>query len=41
MDQLYYNKPYVKTFESEVLDCRQGKDGFFQGNGGRYYSFHR
>ena len=30
MDQLYYNKPYVKTFESEVLDCRQGKDGFFQ-----------
>lgn len=30
MDKLYYNRPYVKNFEGEVLDCVQGKDGFFQ-----------
>ncbi|GLC78830.1 alanyl-tRNA editing protein [Lacrimispora brassicae] len=30
MDKLYYNRPYVKIFEGEVLDCSQGKDGFFQ-----------
>ncbi len=30
MDKLYYEKPYVKTFEAKVLDCRPGKDGLYE-----------
>ncbi len=30
MEKLYYDRPYVKTFEGEVLNCSQGKDGLFQ-----------
>lgn len=30
MDKLYYNRPYVKKFKGKVLDCVQGKDGFYQ-----------
>ena len=30
MEKLYYDRPYVKTFEGEVLNCSQGKDSLFQ-----------
>lgn len=30
MEKLYYEKPYVKTFEAKVLDCRPGKDGLYE-----------
>lgn len=30
MEKLYYDRPYVKTFEAEVTGCSQGKDGFFE-----------
>lgn len=29
MEKLYYDRPYVKTFEAVVIDCRPGKDCFF------------
>lgn len=30
MEKLYYERPYVKTFEAKVLDCRPGKDGLYE-----------
>lgn len=30
MEKLYYDRPYVKTFEAVVIDCRPGKDCFFE-----------
>ena len=30
MEKLYYDRPYVKTFEAVVADCRPGKDCFFE-----------
>lgn len=30
MEKLYYNRPYVKTFEAKVTGCSQGKDGTFE-----------
>ncbi|KEZ89331.1 alanyl-tRNA editing protein [Lacrimispora celerecrescens] len=30
MEKLYYDRPYVKTFEAVVTDCRPGKDCFFE-----------
>jgi alanyl-tRNA synthetase len=29
MKKLYYERPYVKSFEAKVLECRPGKDGMF------------
>ncbi len=29
MEKLYYERPYVKTFEAEVTDCKPGKKGTF------------
>ena len=30
MEKLYYRRPYVKSFEAVVTDCRTGKNGRFQ-----------
>ena len=30
MEKLYYRRPYVKSFEAVVTDCRPGKNGRFQ-----------
>lgn len=30
MEKLYYKRPYVKSFEAEVRECRPGKGGRFQ-----------
>ncbi|WP_313182810.1 alanyl-tRNA editing protein [Lacrimispora sp.] len=30
MEKLYYDRPYVKTFEAVVIDCRPGKDCLFE-----------
>lgn len=30
MEKLFYKKPYVKTFEAQVLDCRPEKTGFYE-----------
>ncbi len=30
MEKLYYDRPYVKTFETKVADCRPGKNGHFE-----------
>lgn len=30
MEKLYYRRPYVKTFEAVVTDCREGRDGKYQ-----------
>lgn len=30
MEKLYYNRPYIKSFEAEVVSCVPGKDGQFE-----------
>lgn len=30
MGKLYYDIPYVKTFEAKVTECRTGSEGFFE-----------